>query len=204
MVYFAEKLNFSLSCHGASRRKVHSQNADSLRTGGQRREELSLEELLIAIQPRIRVLFARYRVPVEEGEDILQQALLALVIHGERVFNREAWLLGTLRKRSLLYWRRQRKALHEAVDPQLLELLAPSIQPPQEHDDLRRDLERLIGGLPLRCRRFFHLRYREGVRFQEIGFRLGYRQVSVGKLSGRCMSQLLDRARRLGIRWAKG
>ncbi len=204
MVYFSVKRNCSLSYHGASRGKVHSQNTESPRMGGQCREELSLEELLIAIRPRIRVLFARYRMPVEEGEDILQQALLALVIHGGRVSNREAWLLGTLRKRSLLYWRHQRQELHEAVDPQLLELLAPPIQPPQERDDLRRDLERLIGGLPLRCRRFFHLRYGEGVRFQEIGCLLGYRQVSVGKLSGRCMSQLLDRARRLGIRWAKG
>ncbi len=162
--------------------------------------EASLESLLLSLRPQIRRLFARYRVPVEEGEDILQQALLALVVKGEGVLNREAWLLGTVRKRSLLYWRRRRRALHDSVDPWLLEVLAAPTPPSQELDDLRRDLERLIGTLPLRCQRFLRLRYGEGLALRDICSRLGYRYASMGKLSERCMSQLLLRARRSGLR----
>ncbi len=162
--------------------------------------EPSLEALLVSLRPRLRRLFARYQVPVEEGEDILQQALLALVVKGQEVFCPEAWLLGTVRNRCLLYWRRRRRALQDSMDPRLLEALAAPTQPLQEIDDLRRDLEKLIGGLPLRCQRFFRLRYGEELALHDVSARLGYRYASMSKLSERCLSQLAVRARRLGFR----
>ena len=162
--------------------------------------EPSLESLLLSLRPRLRRLLARYQVPVEEGEDILQQALLALVVKGQKVFCPEAWLLGTVRNRCLIYWRRRRRAVHDSMDPRLLEALAAPTQPPQEVDDLRRDLERLIGALPLRCQRFFRLRYGEGLALHDISARLGYRYASMGKLGERCLSQLAVRARRSGLR----
>ena len=162
--------------------------------------EPSLEALLLSLRPRFRRLFARYRLPVEEGEDILQQALLALVVKGQNVLHPEAWLVGTVRNRCLLYWRKQRCLLHDSVDPWLLDILAAPIQPSQERDVMRRDLEQLIAGLPLRCQRFIRLRYGEGMAYREISSRLGYRRCSIGKLSERCLNQLVARAQRLGLR----
>ena len=46
--------------------------------------EASLENLLRDVQPRLKVLFARYRIPPQDTEDIVQQALLALIYQCRR------------------------------------------------------------------------------------------------------------------------
>ena len=73
--------------------------------------ESSLEGFLRHVRPRLKALFAHYRIPPQDTEDILQQALLALIYHREGIRDEEAWLVGTLRNKCLLYWREQRRKL---------------------------------------------------------------------------------------------
>lgn len=150
----------------------------------------SLEEFLERIRPRLRALFSRYRIPVQDTEDILQQSLLALVYQWDHVRNPEAWLLGTLRKTCALYWRDRRRRLYEAVDTAILEWLADPNPPEQEKDDLRHDLESLMARLPERCRTLLRLRYRYGLDGLEIATRLGYRPSSIGKVTARCLAAM--------------
>ena len=102
--------------------------------------EVSLEQFLKRVRPRLKTLFARYRIPPQDTEDILQQALLALVYQRQTIRDPEAWLVGTLRNKCLLYWREHRRKLYDAVDAAVLECMAEPMPPAQEGIDLRRDL----------------------------------------------------------------
>ena len=98
--------------------------------------ESSLEGFLKKVRPRLKSLFAHYRIPPQDTEDILQQALLALIYHREGIRDSEAWLLGTLRNKCLLYWRERRRKLYDAVDAAVLEAMAEPVEPAQEGADL--------------------------------------------------------------------
>jgi RNA polymerase sigma factor (sigma-70 family) len=154
------------------------------------RVESSLEGLLRQVRPRLKILFAHYRIPPQDTEDILQQALLALVYHREGIRDPEAWLHGTLRNKCLLYWREQRRKLYEAVDEAVLDAMAEPLEAPQEGADLRRDLASALERLPERCRALLSLRYRQGYDPAELATRLGYSPASISKITTRCLASL--------------
>jgi RNA polymerase sigma-70 factor (ECF subfamily) len=153
-----------------------------------------LRQLLERLRPRMRALFARFHVPAQETEDLLQQALLALVVKWESIECREAWLLGALRKHCLLYWRRRRRALYQAVEVGVLERLSSPVVPEQERREMAHDVGRMLDDLPQRCRRVLRLRYLDGLTPPEVADRLGYRRSSIGKVTARCMAHLAERA----------
>lgn len=161
-------------------------------------EEGSFEELLKGLEPRFRSVFARFRIPEQDAEDLLQQALLAYVRKQREVRNPEAWLVGTLRNRCLKYWRARRRSLYTAVDTAILEAVAGEDAPSQERSDMRRDLEGAMGRLRPRCRSILGLRYGLGCEPRETARRLGYKESSIYKLVERCLaalsSQLLERS----------
>ena len=99
--------------------------------------EASLELFLERTRPRLKSLFARYRIPPEDTEDILQQGLLALIYQWQNIRDPEAWLFGTLRNRCLIYWRERRRKLYDSVDGAVLEWMAKPTMPEQEGADLR-------------------------------------------------------------------
>src|SRR5258706_13455803 len=99
--------------------------------------EASLENLLRHVQPRLKVLFARYRIPPQDTEDIVQQALLALIYQRQEIRDPAAWMLGTIRNKCLLYWREQRRKLYDAVDAAVLEVMAEPTPPDQEERPFR-------------------------------------------------------------------
>jgi RNA polymerase sigma factor (sigma-70 family) len=152
--------------------------------------EASLEEFLNKVRPRLRVLFARYRIPPQDTEDILQQALLALVYHRQIIRDPEAWLMGTLRNKCLLYWRDHRRKLYDAVDAAVLECMAEPMAPAQERSDLQRDLASVLETLPERCRSLLSLRYRQGYEPPELAEQLGYSKSSISKITTRCLAAL--------------
>jgi RNA polymerase sigma factor (sigma-70 family) len=160
--------------------------------------DTSLEEFLRSVRPRIKVLFARYRIPPQDTEDILQQALLALVHQRQVIRDSETWLLGTLRNKCLLYWREHRRKLYEAVDAAVLEMMAEPMPPAQETTDLRHDLADAIDQLPERCRSLLSLRY-QGYEPQETAARLGYSQGSISKVTKRCLAMLTRRLLTSGL-----
>lgn len=152
--------------------------------------ETSLEEFLQRVRPRLKTLFARYRIPPQDTEDILQQALLALVYQRQNIRDAESWLIGTLRNKCLLYWRDHRRKLYDAVDAAVLEIVAEPLAPAQEDADLRRDLADAIERLPERCRSLLSLRYRHGYEPPELAERLGYSPASISKITTRCLAAL--------------
>jgi RNA polymerase sigma factor (sigma-70 family) len=152
--------------------------------------EASLENLLRDVQPRLKVLFARYRIPPQDTEDIVQQALLALIYQRQAIRDPVAWMMGTIRNKCLLYWREQRRKLYDAVDAAVLEFMAEPKAPDQEETDLRRDLTHAIEQLPERCRSLLALRYDHGYEAPELAERMGYSPSSINKITTRCLAAL--------------
>ena len=149
-----------------------------------------LEELLGRLQPRLRAVFSRFRVPVEDAEDLLQQALLTYLHKKEGVQNPERWLLGTLRNRCLMYWRERRRCLYHNVDMALLEVMAEPRPPEQEAADLSHDVRKAVARLPERCQALLGLRYRLGYEPPEAAERMGYSASGIYKTLDRCLASL--------------
>jgi RNA polymerase sigma factor (sigma-70 family) len=153
--------------------------------------ESSLEGFLKQVRPRLKTLFAHYRIPLQDTEDILQQALVVMIYHHrEGIRDPEAWLLGTVRNKCLLYWREQRRKLYDSVDAAVLDAVAEPLEPAQEGADLRRDLTSALEHLPERCRSLLSLRYRQGYNPAELAERLGYSPASISKITTRCLAAL--------------
>jgi RNA polymerase sigma factor (sigma-70 family) len=152
--------------------------------------ERSIADFLDRMRPRLKSVFARYRIPPEDAEDLLQQALLAFCRHAGEVRDPGAWLAGVLRHKCLLYWRDRRRKVYEAVDDAVLEWIAEPQAPAQQAADLRCDLANIIDRLPRRCRALLKLRYGLGYEAPELAERLGYRPSSIGKITTRCLAAL--------------
>jgi RNA polymerase sigma factor (sigma-70 family) len=152
--------------------------------------ELTFDEFLKKVEPKLKRLLSTYHIPADDAEDVLQQSLLALVYQWDRVRDPECWLLGTLKRHCLMYWRTNRRRIYSAVDSTLLELLSEPVAPTQERMDLLCDLENLLGRLPSRCRQLLHLRFQLGFEPMEVARRLGYRASSIGKITNRCLAAL--------------
>ncbi|HEX2254401.1 MAG TPA: sigma-70 family RNA polymerase sigma factor [Thermoanaerobaculia bacterium] len=151
---------------------------------------LSVEELFEKLQPKLRRVFSRFRLPVEDAEDILQQSFLDLVYKQRSVYNPEAWVVATVRNRCIMYWRKRRRQIWEAVDTAVLDLLAEPEAPGQRQVALRQDLEKVLARLPKRCRSVLVLRYGLGYRSQEVADLLGYQPSSIRKVTSRCIAAL--------------
>lgn len=148
------------------------------------------EKFLKAVEPKLKKLLANYRIPSEDAEDVLQQALLALLYRWEQVRDPESWLFGTVKRHCFMYWREHKRRLYSAVDSTILEWLSEPVPPSQEHCDLLSDLETLIERLPSRCRTLLRLRFRLGYEPLEVARKLGYRASSIGKITTRCLAAL--------------
>ncbi|HEV7519179.1 MAG TPA: sigma-70 family RNA polymerase sigma factor [Thermoanaerobaculia bacterium] len=154
------------------------------------RAPVGLDDFLLRVEPRLKRLLASYRIPIADAEDLVQQTLLALVYQWETIRDPECWLMGTLKRCCLMYWRSNRRCLYRAVDTTILEWLSAPMAAPQERGDLLADLENLIGRLPERCRSLLRLRFRLGYEPPEVAARLGYRTSSIGKVTTRCLAAL--------------
>lgn len=155
--------------------------------------EISIEGFLKRVRPRLKTLFQRYSIPPQDTEDILQQALLALIYQRQSIRDPEAWLMGTVRNKCLLYWRAHRRKLYDAVDAAVLEYMAEPLRPAQETSDVCRDLAAALDELPERCRSLLTLRYQQGYEPAELAEQLGYSQNSISKITQRCLAALTRR-----------
>ena len=150
----------------------------------------SFDEFLRRMEPRLKRLLGTYRIPPEDAEDVLQQALLALLYQWDRVRDPECWLLGTLKRHCLMYWRNQRRRIYSAVDSTVLEWMSEPVAPSQERAEMICDLDNLLLRLPSRCRSILRLRFRLGYEPPEVARRLGYQPSSIGKITTRCLAAL--------------
>ncbi len=150
----------------------------------------SFDELLERVEPRLKGLLWSYRIPTDDAADLFQDTFFSLLYSAHEVNDPEAWLLGTLKRKCLMYWRRRRRSLYDAVDETLLEWLAAPMAPPQEREQLLADLANLIERLPPKCRKVLRLRFLLGYEPQEVAQKLGYSSGSMGKTTHRCLAAL--------------
>ncbi len=153
-------------------------------------EESSLDEVLKTIEPRMKRILYRYRIPEQDAEDLLQHTLLTLLYKRDEIEKPEPWILATFRNRCIMYWRSRQSQLHQAMDSTILELFAEPGPPTQESTELSHDLERSIARLPMRCQRVLRLRYGLDYGPSEVAQALGYKPSSIRKITNRCLAAL--------------
>lgn len=149
-----------------------------------------ITETLVRVRPALERVLAGYDIPPEDAEDVLQDTYLTLLYKWEKVQCPEAWLIGTLRKKCIMYWRKRRKRFFDAMETGLLELLLEPERPLQENRDLCRDFERVLGRLPPRCQKLLRLRFVLGLGPSEVAAEMGYQASSIRKITSRCITAL--------------
>ena len=150
----------------------------------------SISQVLGRVRPALERVLGSYDIPPEDAEDVLQDTYLTLLYKWEKVQCPEAWLVGTLRKKCIMYWRKRRKRIIDAMDAAILELLSEPERPSQERQDLSRDFDRVLGRLPERCQRLLRLRYIFGYGPGEVAVEMGYQPSSIRKITSRCLANL--------------
>jgi RNA polymerase sigma factor (sigma-70 family) len=159
-----------------------------------RPSDSDLSSLLAEVRPRITRLFRSFRVPPPEAEDLLQDALLALVLSWTSIAEPKAWLVTTLRYLCYGYLRRERYGQRaSAVDPEVLEALVRTPPDAPERMDLELDVAKLARVLPPRQRQLLRLRYVAGMSYEEASNCLGYRRGSVQGCLQRSIRLLKER-----------
>jgi RNA polymerase sigma factor (sigma-70 family) len=149
-----------------------------------------LNQLLLNVRPALERVLRHYDIPPEDAEDLLQDSQLTLLYKWDKIQSPEAWLIGTLRKKCIVYWRKRRGRLCEAVDAAILEMLSKPQTPVQVRRELAHDLQRVIVKLPARCQSLLKLRYGLGYGPTEVAIKMGYQPSSIRKVTNRCLASL--------------
>jgi RNA polymerase sigma factor (sigma-70 family) len=149
-----------------------------------------IQELLERLRPRIKRLLCLYNIPRLDAEDLLQEALIAAFRKWDTIQHKDAWLLGTVRNRCMLYWKRRWRERSEGMDPEDLEAVSAPLPPPQEREEMLWDLEVIAETLGERHWAMLCLRYGLGLSIPEVARRLGYCPSSIRKLSCRVVNRL--------------
>lgn len=142
------------------------------------------------LKPRASGLLLRYRIPEQDAEDVLHDALLLFLMKRPKVDDPSAWILATLKRRCGMYWRTKRRRLHRPFEPTLLEALAEPVAPGQYEAAFRHDLERAMGRLPEKRRRVLKARYLDGHTPAETAQLFGYRPSGIYKVLDRGLDGL--------------
>ncbi|HSS48397.1 MAG TPA: sigma-70 family RNA polymerase sigma factor [Thermoanaerobaculia bacterium] len=160
--------------------------------------EESLDDLVRRIRHRLKTVLRHYDIPFQDAEDLLQDSLLEALRKWDTIYNRECWLIGTLRFKCSNYWKRIRYRAQQSMDLPELEGVCQPLPPPQEKRDEALDLRRKLRRLDPRHRKALWLRFAMGFTPQEVGELLGYSHTSVRKLTQRAMTRLRKDASRSG------
>lgn len=151
-----------------------------------------IARLLETLAPRLLRVVASYRIPRHEGEDLVQEAFMALIQQAENIRNPEAWLVFVVKRQCLMHLRRKRRQITDAVDSAILEAVAEASQDRPEDRLFRTDLESVLATLSPKCQELLRARYLEEQDTECIAERFGYKESSVRKLCARCLEKLVD------------
>lgn len=153
----------------------------------------TLAEWLEELRPRLSAILGSFRIPPEDGEDLVQNVCLQYLRKRDGIRDPGYWIPGALRNECLMFLRTKSRRFTVAVDGALLDLMggdATPDTPPQEQALLRRNLSRWIAQLDWRCRSILRLRYHLGHETREVAEAMGYRPSSVDKVTRRCLDAL--------------
>ena len=119
--------------------------------------------LVERLQPSLRRAFYRFRVSVEDSEDITQNALVAALTRWEEIEDPEGWLIGTICTMCRTVHRGKFWRVVQRVDREQLERLATARSAPQLRRQMLADVERLSRVLSARERKVLFLRFQLGM-----------------------------------------
>jgi RNA polymerase sigma factor (sigma-70 family) len=137
------------------------------------RDSAGVTAALERVRPRLVKTLKRYCVPLADSEDLVQDALLALVTRWEHIREPGLWLIGAVRHLCRDYVRQQVTKRLVMVDREELEWLAGAAASGEERHGARRDLERLVRELTPRQRRLLRLSFGLGFDAHELARLLG-------------------------------
>jgi RNA polymerase sigma factor (sigma-70 family) len=149
----------------------------------------ALPELYERLRPRLRRVLHGYRVPPQDAEDLVQTTFLLAIAKWDELRDPEAWLVGTLKKRCILYWRR--RLVNEERQVQLSESdLACSVEPRHDLRDQLCDLGKAWHQLTHAQRNLLALRFLLGMSPQEVAQAMGLAHGSVRRTAYRALEHL--------------
>lgn len=114
---------------------------------------------MLDLQPKMARILARYRIPVDAAEGLVEDLFATFQFKREMISHPERWLLSALQNRCLLYWRHQRERFCRALDAGLLSVLADENVPASEKENARVRIEKLAERLSPSCRERIAERY---------------------------------------------
>jgi RNA polymerase sigma factor (sigma-70 family) len=136
-----------------------------------------------------------YRLDTSTAEDVVQNALLALVRHGDSITEPHAvlrWLIVTARREAIRA--AQAKERTELVEDPAATLVAPESESPELSvlaNATQRVLWRNVSQLPLRCQRLLRaIAFAERPDYAALSDALGMPIGSIGPTRGRCLAKL--------------
>lgn len=147
-----------------------------------------------AVQPRLRAVLARHRVPYQDAPDLVHDVFMQYWRKRHLVAAPEKWLPCALELTCRMFWRTRGRSITVAVDGAILELMSSHDAPKQERMVIRRELTRLIQTLKKRCREILTLRYL-GFDRQEIAAATHYKVSGIDKVAKRCENDLAEKFR---------
>jgi RNA polymerase sigma factor (sigma-70 family) len=150
----------------------------------------SAAEIFRSARGELVRLLARHRIPRPDGEDLLQEAFLALLTKGAGARDPRLWLVGALRVLCLRYRRSLAYRVYQAIDADRLEAFADPRETGFERRVLAGEIRAAMARLCGRCREILRLRYALGCDRFETGAAVGCRPSSVGTLEKRCLAAL--------------
>lgn len=143
--------------------------------------------LLSSVRRPLKKIFHHYRVAPADAEDLIQDSLLILLNHWDRVNHPMRYLFGTVRLRIFNYLRR--RALEQA------NMEASDVDEIPAHEvlsllELRWDARRLLGRLSPVAQRVIALRFGADLRHREIAALVGQSEASVRQILCRSLQRL--------------
>ncbi len=152
-------------------------------------------DVLPALSARLRRSFAGvlygYGIAADDGEDLVQTTLLLAVAKWNDIRDPELWLLGTLRKRCILYWRKRRSHMEYTRPIEEMDRVS-CVEPDQTRRELFADLGKVWHHLPPTQRKLLILRFREGMTPGEAAQEVGLSHTSVRKTTHRAFERLRE------------
>lgn len=155
-------------------------------------ETAYFEALLQRLRRRCGRVCSRFRIPLHERDDVLQDCLLAYYARRAEVVNPDAFLYEAFRNRCIDYHRRRCRHFEVSFEEAVLAALADPQEPAVFQLLLRRDLARALAAIPQRCRDLLTARFAEELSAAETAGRMGYRPNSMKKTTTRCLRAMRE------------
>jgi RNA polymerase sigma factor (sigma-70 family) len=151
----------------------------------------ALPTLFARLRGRFGGVLYRHHIPPEDGEDLVQTTLLLAVAKWNDIRDPEAWLLGTLHKRCILYWRTRRSHPEDTRPVEELDRECGG-EPDQTRVERFADLGKVWHLLPPTHRKLLLLRFQEGMSPREAAQAVGLAYSSVRKTTLRACERLRE------------